>query len=177
MKKSLVKYSLIVVFIVALLFSLSGCTACAKRGWQEAYDAYTNEKYKDRIVFQSFKATITQETFDKIKTGFEILIDVDDFNERYSNYPNVQAAIAVYQTHYFYFVDESIPILEQAGFFNDINENTVITFTVNSYIGWDGWCYPVFAVAIGEKTYLDFETGKGNVLNYVKQRIEDPLGN
>ena len=70
-----------------------------------------------------------------------------------------------------YFVDESLEILEGNGFFNDINEDTVITFTINNFIGWDGWGYPVFGVEIDGKTYLDFETGYDNVLNYVKDQI------
>ncbi len=165
MKSKRFKLSLVFLFVLVIVFLFSGCTACAREQWQQVYDAYTNEKYKDRFVYHNITA--------EIKDSNVFLYDKKSMFTVYSE-PQIEYN---YNNKTFYFVDESIPILEQAGFFNDINENTVITFTVNSYIGWDGWCYPVFAVAIGEKTYLDFETGKENVLNYVKQRIEDPLGN
>ncbi len=63
-------------------------------------------------------------------------------------------------------------MLENNGFFNDISEGTVITFTVNEFIGWDGWAYPVFAIAIGEKVYLDFDTGYKNILDYLQEKID-----
>ncbi len=172
MKNKSVKLFAIIVFIFTVLFSFSGCKACARTQWKQVYDAYTNKT--ERFVFQTFNATITQKTFAEIKTEFKILIDSDDFFEKYKDYPNAQAAVTAYQRQRFYFVDESIVILEESGFFDDINEDTVITFTTNDYIGWDGWRYPVFAVDINGKTYLDFETGYTNVINFVKEKINNP---
>ena len=169
MKSKRFKLSLVFFFVLVIVFLFSGCTACAKRGWQEAYDAYTNEKYKDRYIYLNNNAII--EDFDKFinckNEVFYVMIEEKDYPEIYGKY----------REQGYYFVAESIEILNDTGFYDDINENTVITFTVNNFIGWTGWCYPVFAVSIGEKTYLDFETGKENVLNYIQQRIEDPLGN
>ncbi len=144
MKNKSVKLFAIIVFIFTVLFSFSGCKACARTQWKQVYDAYTNKT--ERFVFQTFNATITQKTFAEIKTEFKILIDSDDFFEKY----------------------------KESGFFDDINEDTVITFTTNDYIGWDGWRYPVFAVDINGKTYLDFETGYTNVINFVKEKINNP---
>ena len=171
MKNRSAKFTVIIAIFVAIMLSFSGCKACACYEWQQVYDVYSQEEGK--FIYQSFNVKITQETFSKIKTGFKILIDSDDYLEKYQNYPNAQASINVYQSQWFYFVDESIVILEEAGFFNDITEDTEITFTVNNYIGWDGWGYPIFAVAINDITYLDFKTGHENVLNYVKEKIKN----
>lgn len=164
MKNKSVKLFAIIVFIFTVLFSLSGCKACARTQWKQVYDAYTNKT--ERFVFQTFNATITQETFAEIKTRFQVKIDPAGCSEEDKEY---------YELYYrptLYFVNESIIILEESGFFDDINEDTVITFTTNDYIGWDGWYYPIFGVKVNDKVYLDFETGYDNVLNYVQEQIK-----
>lgn len=171
MKYKRIKFSVIIGIFVVILLSFSGCKACACYEWQQVYDVYSQEEGK--FTYQCFNVNITQETFSKMKTGFEIIINSEDYLEKYQNYPNVQASINVYQSQWFYFVDESIVILEETGFFNDIKEDTEITITVNNYIGWDGWGYPIFAVAINDKTYLDFKTGHENVLNYIQGKINN----
>ncbi len=175
MKNKLIKFSLLTVFTVIFLFSFSGCTACARQQWQQVYDSYTNDKYKDKFVYQSFNVTI--ENFDQFinykDRVFSALISEEDYLALYGQ----EAPAEVYRRDEYYFVAESIAILNETGFYDDINENTIITFTVNDYIGWDGWRYPVFAVAIDGKTYLDFDTGKENVLNYVQEKIKNPKSN
>ena len=163
MKNKSIKLFTMMIFLVALLLSLSGCKSCSRTQWKQVYDVYTQKEGK--FYFYNFNATVTEETFADIKIKIKKKIDPVDYPESDKEY---------YEKYYrpsLYFVDESLEILEGNGFFNDINEDTVITFTINNFIGWDGWGYPVFGVEIDGKTYLDFETGYDNVLNYVKDQI------
>lgn len=164
------------IFILTfVMVNASGCTAIARKEWQQVYNAYTQDE--DRFVYQNFNATITNldEFVNKRNSGFSLTIDAQDYLERYKDNPHAQATLEAYQSQLFYFVDESINKLEEYGFFDNIKENTLITFTVNDYIGWDGWIYPIFGVKIGEKTYLDFEEGRKTILNFVEKKINKPF--
>ncbi len=177
MKNKIEKVLVLILLTVVAIFSFSGCTALYRYQWKHVYDAYANEK--DRYVFHSLKATIIDfNKFNENKTAyFKLAIDEDDFFERYktdSTDSKIRGWLGEYRSQSFYFVEETIEDLEQSGFYADINENTVITFIVNDFIGWDGWHYPVFGVEANGKTYLDFETGYENIINYVKAKIKNP---
>lgn len=174
MKYKIKKFFSLILLAVIGLFSFSGCTACARTQWKQVYDAYVNEK--DRFVYYNIYATIINfnEFSENKYYPFKLAIDEEDFLERYKTDSKVEATLGEFKRQSFYFVNESIKNLEQSGFFMNVNENTVITFTVNDYIGWDGWQYPVFEVKVDDKTYLDFETGYTNVINYVKTKIDNP---
>lgn len=174
MKNKIKKVLVLILLTVVAIFSSSGCAALYRYQWKHVYDAYANEK--DRYVYYSLKATIIDfNKFNENKTAyFNVSMDEKDFLERYKTDPKVNIRLVEYRSQFYYFVEETIEDLEQSGFYADINENTVITFIVNDFIGWDGWDYPVFAVEMNGKTYLDFETGYENIINYVKARIKNP---
>lgn len=154
------------------IFTISGCKTCSRSQWKQVYDAYTKET--DRFVYESINATIIKSDYiddEKIMRCY-LSIDKEDYCDRYKDKSNVETAYYEYQSQTFYFVDENISILESAGFFEDISENTVITFIVNNYIGWDGWRYPIFSVEIDGKIYLDFDIGYENVLKYVEEQMK-----
>ncbi len=164
MKNKIKKVLVLILLIVVALFSFGGCKACEREQWQHVYDAYVN--MKDRFTYQTYNVTVKDvDSFITFKDkSFCILIEEKDYPEIYDGYRKA----------YYYFVDTSIKVLEETGFYDDIKTDTVIKFTVNDYIGWDGWDYPVFAVEMNGKTYLDFETGYENIINYVKARIKNP---
>lgn len=172
MKKKRIGFALILGFIFIMIVSFCGCRLDSLFEWKQVYDAYTRED--DRFVHYTFNATIknVEELIQDKSRNFKIIIDSEDFLERYKDIPKADAEWRTFQSLSFYFVDDSIPLLEEAGFFEDIAKDTAITITANDYIGWDGWCYPVFGVEINGKTYLDFDTGYKNVINYVQERIE-----
>lgn len=64
-------------------------------------------------------------------------------------------------------------MLEESDFFDVVSEDTVITITTHPYIAWDGWPCPVVGVVVGDKTYVDFETGKQNWLDWLKLTSEE----
>lgn len=172
MKYKIKRFSVFMLLIVVALFSFGGCKTFARTEWQQVYDAYTNEK--DRFVYHSLNATIidfNEFTANRV-SYFKLAIDEEDFLERYKDDSKVGPTLGTYKTLSFYFVEKSIEYLEQAGFFIDISENTVISFIVNDYIGWDGWQCPIFGVKVNDKIYLDFETGYKNVIDYVQTKIE-----
>lgn len=63
--------------------------------------------------------------------------------------------------------------LKETDFFDVVGEDTVITIITHPYIAWDGWTPPIVGVTVGDKVYLDFETGKQNWLDWLKVRSED----
>lgn len=173
MKKSIKLF--LVLSTTIIMVSLSGCKAIDSYEWQQVYDVYSQEEGK--CVFQSFKATITNLDVlnDNKRSEFKLVIDEEDYLERYKENTHAKATLGEYKSQGYYFVDESIIKLKEVGFFENINEDTLITFTVNNYVGWDGWNYPIFSVKIGDNVYLDFETGYENVLNYVQEKIKNPF--
>ena len=52
-------------------------------------------------------------------------------------------------------------------------EGAVVTLSANNYYGWAGWRFPILSLQINETTYLDFETGKENFLNYVRAGFKE----
>ena len=63
--------------------------------------------------------------------------------------------------------------LVDSDFFDVVAEDTVITIYSHPYIAWDGWVCPLLGVTVGDQEYLDFETGKQNWLDTLKQLSED----
>ena len=73
-----------------------------------------------------------------------------------------------------YFVcGSSYYMLIESGFFDNVDEGAVLTIYTHPYIAWDGWVLPVVGIAVGDKEYIDFETGKQNWLDWLKYRSEE----
>lgn len=74
---------------------------------------------------------------------------------------------------YFVICEPTYQMLLETDFLDIVDKDTVITIITHSYIAWDGWNRPIVGVTVGDKTYLDFETGKQNWLDWLKVRSED----
>lgn len=70
---------------------------------------------------------------------------------------------------YFFVCPQTCQILADSDFFDVVTEDTVITIYSHPYVAWDGWISPVVGVTVGDKVYVDFETGKQNWLDTLKQ--------
>ena len=55
-------------------------------------------------------------------------------------------------------------VLEQRGYFKEISEGDEIQITLAPEIFGDGYIIPAVGISAGEKIYLDFETGKVNLM-------------
>lgn len=102
-------------------------------------------------------------------------IDLDDYYSRYADkYPESWAAEnripywdalrAEGQTYF---------ALLEKGFFDNVEEGTVLTVYTHPKSWWHDWAYPLVGVSIGDEEYLDFETGKQYWLDMLKQWSED----
>ena len=69
--------------------------------------------------------------------------------------------------------DKTYQMLADSDFFDVVQEGTVITIYTHSYIAWDGWNLPIVGVKVGDKEYVDFQTGKQNWLDWLKMRSEE----
>ena len=84
MKNKSIKLFTMMIFLVALLLSLSGCKSCSRTQWKQVYDVYTQKEGK--FYFYNFNATVTEETFADIKIRFQVKIDPVDYPESDKEY-------------------------------------------------------------------------------------------
>ena len=75
--------------------------------------------------------------------------------------------------HQFVICEKNYQMLVHSDFFDVVSEDTVITIYTHSYTAWDGWDFPIVGIAIGDKVYVDFDTGKQNWLDELRQRSEE----
>ncbi len=148
MKNKIIKILLTILAVTVTLLSISGCRAITRHGWGMAYEAFTQE---GRFDYQIVNATVISTTFRDDRISYKLKIDEEDYLERYSDDKSKDYQLNSYSTEFFYIIQSNCRVLEENGFFNDVQPDTVITFTTNNYYGWDGWAYPIFEVKINEK--------------------------
>ena len=73
----------------------------------------------------------------------------------------------------FVICDKTYQMLLDSDFFDIVHKGSVITIYSHPYVAWDGWDCPIVGVEVGEHVYVDFETGKQNWLDTLKQRSEE----
>lgn len=177
MKLKKIQLSIIVSSLLALMFVLIGCSSCMRAEWKKVYDAYMS----DPEGYQTIKAFI-RFNMDNVDTTMNCRLEVDaeDYEEHYKtdecflldSTEKWRATLQHYNKEIFVCIEINLKILKENGFFDAVEENTVVTIQTHRYYGWIGWHFPILGVEIGDKTYLDFETGKNNWLNYMKEQMK-----
>lgn len=81
---------------------------------------------------------------------------------RYKTYQNEELTID------FQLESKSIQILKDNGFFEEVKNEDAIIFTTSFEMFSAGWIYPVVEIWSNEKCYLDYETGKANLIDSFK---------
>ena len=103
-------------------------------------------------------------------------IDTDDYHSRYAD--KYKRDVRTNFPYFFYrtsiqITGKTFDTLLESGFFDKVQEGTVLTIYSHPEYWWNGWDYPLIAVSIGDEVYLDFETGKQNWLDWLKCQYED----
>ncbi|MCH5156495.1 MAG: hypothetical protein J1G02_01295 [Clostridiales bacterium] len=78
---------------------------------------------------------------------------------------------APYEQH-FVICESTYQMLMESDFFDVVGEGSIITIYSHPYIAWDGWTCPIVGIHVGDRVYVDFDTGKQNWLDTLKQRSE-----
>lgn len=144
-----------------VLFVMSGCSWITFFINQMEYNDYVDdENYESFDAIFEFYDPISDSPYDR---KYIILVDWDEVNyeQRYGQFS------CNYKEGLLQLVDDNITVLIENGFYEDVIEKeTVVTFISHPcYYG-----HPVVGVSIGDKVYLDFETGKKNWLDYIINR-------
>ena len=103
---------------------------------------------------------------------FKVKIDGDDYLDRYKD-SLAESRLRHYSNSNFGVYADNYKIIISAGFEDILTEDTVVKIYTHPYSGWHGWTYPVVGIEVGDTVFLDFETGKQNWLNYLKQRYDE----
>lgn len=160
------------------MFLFSGCYFIKQNDKRNILKAYTSAESLCR--YYTFKATLSSIREVSSDNGndkfFKFDVDYDYFEKQYS-YDTYATTDGVKRwessysafNHYEFWVDpNNYQILGLNGGYDLLIEGAEFTISANNYYGYAGWRYPILSLTIGETTYLDFETGKENYLNYVK---------
>lgn len=185
MKKAILP-TLILSLLLALIFVMSGCTLISEEDKKRVLDAYTSEDTSCK--FYTFKAKVRSISY--INAHYEnekyyaFNVDYEYFQQAYGDddyiYPG-QAGRIRWESRYssfnarkFKIVPSSYRLLCENGGYDLLQEGTEVIITANNYEGWLEWIYPILSLEIDGITYLDYETGLENYLNYVKAGFKDP---
>lgn len=172
------------IFIVSLL---GGCEFFIEQDKKRVLRAYTDadsyEKYRYEKYY-SFKAVIKNmrvnlESGDKI---FSLEVDYNYFEQLYGDDESAtldgkkiwESSYTNFNSFEFMLVPSNKRILLENGGYDLLQEDTEVIISANSYYAWVGWKYPILSLTIGETTYLDFDAGLENFLDYVKAGFKDP---
>ena len=139
--------------------------------WGKIYNYYLDDS---PFEYQYFYATIYDVHLSKGGDCllFKVKIDSDDYLARYKG-PRDEDNLRDYSTHSLAVYTDSYEKIKLLGFEDVVTEETVVKIYTHTYDGWHGWLYPVVGIEVGDTVFLDFETGKQNWLNYLKQRYDE----
>lgn len=100
------------------------------------------------------------------ETFFSVQIDVEAYRDKYDEWRMGNYV----DRPYFEIRGWSIEVLEENGFF-DVMEEKEFEVITSFYIWWDGWNFPIVGIRSEETIYLDYETGKENLLNWIQNDL------
>lgn len=164
---------LLTIFAVMLM---SGCALITEHDKWLVLRAYS----KGVEPFLTFKAKI-REYYDNFYDDGVCYFDVDyDYFEE--QYIKLDSSLAgeynAFNKRSFGLVPSSLRLLKENGGYELLKAGEEVgnemLVTTNTYYGWNGFTYPVLGLIIDDITYLDFDTGLENYLNYVRAGFKDP---
>ena len=179
MKIRRLKIILTIILMLALCFtiSLGGCKLLMKDSWKRAYGHFINEPQG----YQRIKVIIDDIESDEkepYRYLFDITVDAEDYEMNYKTdetYANGSVKWIGYLNYYNSFRFNITPsngkIAYDNGFFDDVQVGTEVIIDTHYYYGWTGWTFPIMSLQVGDKVYLDYETGKENWLNYIRANM------
>lgn len=166
----------LIAFLSTLIALFSGCNFIYEQDKKDIFNAYTAED--SLYINYTFKAEIKSI---RNETIFFVKVDLEYFEQQYGDdeYATAdgskrwESAYSSFNHYAFELIPSSYRILVENGGYDLLTEGAEVTISANDYYGWAGWKFPILSLSIGENTYLDFDTGLENYLNYVNARFKD----
>lgn len=162
------KFSVTVLLLsLILVAAFSGCQG----SWKKLYTYYVKDST------ETINAQIKSIENDNGAYWLRLTVDADDYKNRYGTEEKSEDGlykwmhyVKFYNENRFFVCEENGKILEENGFFENIVEDTLITLTMHTYFGSIRY-FIIYSVQIEDKIYLDYETGKENWLNYIREKM------
>ena len=143
-------------------------------------DAYTSED--SFYQYYTFKATIKSVRQSPTSDAgwdrfYKFEVDHEYFEEQFGHDEATyeggakrwERAFKEFGAWEFNFTPENYEIVSKNGGFELLEEGAEVMITSNDYSQWHPWKFPILGLSIGDTTYLEFETGKENFLDYVRE--------
>lgn len=174
----------VICLIVLATIVMPSCQFIKNNDIKNILSAYTAE---DSIYkYYSFKADVRECRYLNApryenECYFSLEVDYDYFKEKHGDndfltldgekrWENVYSSFNKYE---FQFIPSNYKLLKENGGYDLLEEGVEVIITANDYYGWAGWEYPILSLEINGTTFLEFETGKDNYLNYVRAGFKD----
>lgn len=169
------KRNIFVVFLIILTIFCSSCDGPPYRLKEDERAMMVRYYEDDSNYFDIMLKLKKYEQFDKriVERPEDIFLwfdHCDDGNEQLYNQELYEDIVINGAVEIIY--NENFLIAKENGFDLESMENEYI-ITVCPREWWPSWCYPVAAIKSkdGSITYLDYEQGKANVINFVQNVI------
>ena len=181
------RLTITVLFLLTIILAISllgGCKFITEHDKRQVLDAYTSENSKAK--YYTFKAEVKSERdagspeYENEKY-FKFNVDYDYFQQHYGDddytyldgIKRWEARYSSFNDYEFEIIPSSFRLLKENGGYDLLQKGTTVIISANSYEGWARWKYPILSLEIDGITYLDFDTGLENYLNYVKAGFKD----
>ena len=175
---------LLICLILLMGISFSGCKIIINQDMENVLNAYTSDDSYYR--FYTFKAKVrefrnlNQPRYEN-ERYFTFEVDYEYFKEAYGDdefatsdgNKRWEASYRAFNKREFDITPSNYRILAENGGYELLVEGKEVIISANNYFGWNGWEYPILSLSIDGTTYLDFEIGKENYLNYVRAGFKD----
>ena len=184
MKIKRIVSSVFIVFISIIIALISGCKFVVEHDKKIVLNAYTSENAYEK--YYTFKAKVKsirnlQNPDYENEKYFSFDVDYEYFEQLYGDdeYATLdgrkrwEVSYTYFNSFEFMIIPSNYRILAENGGYDLLQEGIEVIISANSYYAWSGWEYPILSLTIDETTYLNFETGLENYINYVKAGFKD----
>ena len=147
MKQALLNKVLIIVLLVMVMI-LPGCS----------YKLRMLQYYSENSNYEELVGIILN--FEEIRGVDDLFIEIEFENENIHDH---------YLYHLLMVIRKNKEILEKNGFFENVSIGEKINIVTASGYFYDGYRIPIVAIESDNVVYLDFQTGRENLLKWVEE--------
>ena len=147
MKRVLLNKALVILLSMIVII-LSGCSY--KSRMLQYYSEISNYEELEGIILN----------FEEIKGEDDLFIEIEFENEKIHDH---------YLYHPLRVMSKNKEVLKKNGFFENVSIGDKIKIVTASRYFYDGYRIPIVAIECDNIVYLDFQTGRENLLKWVEE--------